>query len=130
MSVVLVKAQLTTQELMDAIGQLSPLELAQVARYASRLRRQKISGHSPREKELVRTARRRRPREFQRRYEELMRKRQAETLTDAEYQELLRMTDEAEAFDARRSEALAELAELRNTDIDSLMRELGLLRHG
>lgn len=78
------------------------------------------------EKELVKIARQQRPREFQRQYEELMRKRQAETLTDAEYQELLRMTDEAEAFDARRSEALAELAELRNTDIDRLMRELGL----
>ena len=79
------------------------------------------------EVELLKTARRRRPRAFQRRYRELMEKRQAETLTEAEYQELLHMTAEAEAFDTRRIKALSALADLRQTDLDTLMHEFRLL---
>ena len=63
------------------------------------------------------------------RYRELIRKRQAETLNDAEYQELSQMTDEAEAFETRRIKSLIELAEQRQTDLETLMRELGLLHH-
>ena len=59
-----------------------------------------------------------------------MQKRQEETLTEIEYQELLGMTEEAEAFDTRRMKALATLAEMRHTDLDTLMRDLGLVRHG
>ena len=126
MSVVSVKAQLTTQELMDAIGQLGPVELEQLVRYASRLRRQKISGQSPREKELVKAARQCLSPVFLRRYRELIAKRRAETLTKEEYEELLRLGDESEVFNVKRFEALAALARLRQTDIDVLMKELGI----
>lgn len=82
------------------------------------------------EAELLKTVHRHRPRAFQRRYSELMRKRQEATLTEAEYQELLQMTGEAEVFDTRRIKALSALAELRQTDLDTLMHELGLARRG
>jgi hypothetical protein len=80
------------------------------------------------EAELIRTVRRRRSRAFDSRYRELMERRREETLTEAEYEELLRMTDEAEAFDTRRIKALSELAKLRQTNPDTLMQELGMAR--
>jgi hypothetical protein len=127
MSGILRQTQLTTQEILTAIGQLGPVELEKVARHVSRLRLRKATGQ---EAELLQTARRRRPRAFQRRYHELMQKRQEETLTEGEYQELLSLTDEAEAFDTRRMKALSALAEMRQTDLDTLIRDLGLARHG
>lgn len=110
-----------------AIGQLGPVDLEKVAHQIAQLRMRQPTGL---EAELLNAARRRRPRAFERRYRELMRKRQEETLTDAEYEELLRLTSEAEAFDTRRIKALSALADLRQTDLDTLMRELGLARRG
>jgi len=118
---------MTAQEIMAAIGQLGPVDLEKVAHQVARLRMRRVTGL---EAELLRTARRRRPRAFERRYRELMRKRQEETLTETEYKELLRLTDEAEAFDTQRIKALSALADLRQTDLDTLMLELGLARRG
>jgi hypothetical protein len=118
---------MTTQEIITAIGQLGPVDLEKVAHQVAQLRMRRLTGL---EAELLKTARRRRPRAFDRRYRELMRLRQEEMLTETEYEELLRMTGEAEAFETRRIKALSALAELRHTDLDTLMRELGLARHG
>ena len=120
------QTQLTTQEIMAAIGQLGPVDLEKVAHQVAQLRMRRVTGL---EAELLQTARRRRPRAFERRYRELMRLRQEETLTEAEYEELLRLTGEAEAFDTRRIKALSALADLRQTDLDTMMHELGLARH-
>jgi hypothetical protein len=60
------------------------------------------------------------------RYHELMDKRRAGILIPEEYQELLRLTDTAEAIQARRIQDLAELARLRGTSLSALMEELGL----
>src|SRR5579871_4577563 len=98
---------MTTQEIIAAIGQLGPVDLEKVARHVARLRMKSGTGQ---EAELLKTARRHRPRAFDRRYRELMRKRQEETLTKTEYEELLRLTDEAEAFETRRIKAMSALA--------------------
>ena len=121
------QGQMTPQEIIAAIGQLGPVDLEKVAHQVAQLRTRRASGL---EAQLLQQARRRRPRAFERRYRELMRKRQDETLTEAEYAELLRLTGEAEAFDVRRIQALSALADLRQTNLDTLMRELGLARHG
>lgn len=118
---------MTTQDIMAAIDQLGPVDLERVAYKVSKLRMRRLTG---REAELLKAARRRRPRDFDRRYRELIRKRQDESLTKPEYQELLLMTDEAELHYASRIQALAELAELRQTDLDTLMHELGLTQRG
>jgi 7,8-dihydro-6-hydroxymethylpterin-pyrophosphokinase len=126
MAVVSVQTHLTTQQLLDAIGQLDAVELEKVARHVSRLRTRRKAGTSTREAELLKAARRRLPHAFLRRYRELIAKRQAVTLTEAEYQELLQMGEEAEAFNVQRITALAELAQLRQTDLDALMHELDI----
>lgn len=60
------------------------------------------------------------------RYHELTAKRRDETLTDEEYPELLRLTDEVELWNARRLELLLELARLRGVPLRTLMEQMGL----
>ncbi len=62
----------------------------------------------------------------QQRYDELLEKRDARTLTPAEYQELLDLTDQVEAFNVERVQAMADLARLRQVSLPEVMRQLGL----
>ena len=64
------------------------------------------------------------PEDVQQCYDELIAKRDAETLSDEEYTELLHLTKQAEAFDVARIEALSKLACLRGVTLAELMRQL------
>ena len=57
---------------------------------------------------------------------ERQQKRDAETLTPEEHAELIRLVNEVEIWNARRLEAVAELARLRGVRFPDLVRELGL----
>ncbi len=59
-------------------------------------------------------------------YAELIARRQAETLTDAEYHELLQLIQQVEALQARRVAYLAELAQLRQVPLAALADSLGI----
>ena len=65
------------------------------------------------------------PDEFWHRYHELVAQRDAATLIrdGPEHQELIRMTDQVEEWNARRVGLLLDLAKLRKTSIDEVMRE-------
>ena len=67
------------------------------------------------------------PDAVQHRYDELIAKRNERTLTDAEYSELLQLTDQMELSDAKRLEYLIELARIRNKPLKLLMNELGII---
>lgn len=60
------------------------------------------------------------------RYAELIAKRQAEVLTDAEYAELLELTQQVEVYQARRVAYLVELAQLREVPLATLADSLGI----
>ena len=60
------------------------------------------------------------------RYHELIAKRQDEMLTTAEQASLVALSDQIEALNAQRLEALAELARLRGVSLPILMTELGI----
>jgi hypothetical protein len=60
------------------------------------------------------------------RYSELIARRQAETLTDSEYDELLQLTQQVEAYQTRRVGYLAELAQLRKVPLATLADSLGI----
>jgi len=66
------------------------------------------------------------PPDIQERYDELLAKRQAETLTPDEYAELLRLTEQVEELEVQRVEYLVALARLRGTSLTALMADLGL----
>lgn len=60
------------------------------------------------------------------RYDQLLAKRRAETLTPEELDELIALSDQIEAANVRRIKYLAELARLRNTSVSALIAELGI----
>jgi hypothetical protein len=66
------------------------------------------------------------PEENWRRYGELICKRRAETLTEPEREELIALGDDLEMWNVRMLERLLELARLRQTSLDAVMKELGI----
>lgn len=127
MPIVQVEAQLSTDELLKAAGQLSRTELDQFALQIIALRARRQAPSLPQtEAELLLKINQGLPLEVQKRYDELVAKRRAESLTPDEYDELLRLTDQIENLEARRIEYLAELARLRQTSLTELMEDLGI----
>ncbi len=59
-------------------------------------------------------------------YQTLRAKLEAETLTDAEYNTLIQLSNQIEQFGAQRLEALANLAQLRQVSLSELMETLGI----
>jgi hypothetical protein len=59
-------------------------------------------------------------------YHALIAKRQAETLTDEEQQQLIRISDRLEIANVRRMKALIELSDLRGRSLSTVMQELGI----
>jgi hypothetical protein len=66
------------------------------------------------------------PRATQERLNELIGKRQDETIDDVELQELKQLVDQVEKLDVVRLKLLTELAALRGTSVRSLIKALGL----
>jgi hypothetical protein len=64
---------------------------------------------------------------IQHRYDNLRTKLQAETLTPAEHQELLDLTDTIEQFDAERLQHLLALAQLRQISLPNLLKQLNIV---
>ena len=127
MPIVRVETQLSTDELLKAVGKLSLPELEQFAFQiiALRARRQAPSLPQAEAKLLLKINRGLSP-EIQKRYDDLIAKRRAESLAPDEYDELLRLTDQVENLEARRIEYLAELAHLCQTSLTKLMENLDI----
>ena len=127
MSVVQEKTALAFDELLKAVEQLSPDNLEHLMKQVLALQAQhKAPCLSATEADLLLTINRCLPSEEQIRFDSLVVKRQANTLTAGEYQDLIHMTDEIEKCDAQRVQSLAELARLRGVSLRVLMDELGI----
>ncbi len=127
MPVIQVEAQVPTAELLKAVGQLSQPDLEQFVSQVIALRAKRNAPSLPRvESELLLKINEGVPPDIQKRYNELIAKRQAEILTPGEYEELLRLTQQVEKLEVRRVEYLAELARLRGTSLTALMENLGI----
>ncbi len=66
------------------------------------------------------------PPALQTRYESLLAKNRAETITPLEHEELLNVIEKVETKNAERLENLIELARIRNISLDLLMKQLNL----
>ena len=127
MPIVQVEAQLPTDELLRAVGQLNQTDLEQFVSQVIALRARRQAPSLPRaESELLLKIDEGVRRDIQTRYNELIAKRQAEALTPDEYEELLKLTQEVEKLEVRRVESLAELARLRGTSLTAVMENLGI----
>ena len=127
MPTVQVEAQLTTEELLQAVQQLDKNELEQFVFQVVSFRAKQQAPSMPKaEAELLQKINRGLPKELVDRYSKLIAKRQAEDLTPDEHKELLSLTDQVEKLEARRVEHLAQLAHLRQTSMTDLMDSLGI----
>ena len=127
MSTIQAEAQLSYNELLKAVEQLSLPELEQFVPQIIALQARYKAPTLPRdEADLLLRINQGVPSNIQERYDRLVTKRRAETLTPDEYSELLRLTDRIEKLEAKRVEYIAELARLRKTSLTALMKELGI----
>jgi hypothetical protein len=65
-----------------------------------------------------------------RRYHDLAPKRDAETLTPAEYEELIKLSEAIESVDVKRLEYMAELAKLRGVSLRAIRSQLAIPESG
>ncbi|MCI0694468.1 STAS/SEC14 domain-containing protein [candidate division KSB1 bacterium] len=119
--------QISSNELLKAASQLSPSELEKLVANIIALQAQRRAPSLPKaEADLLLKINQGIPADLQKRYNELIAKRRAATLSPDEYEELLRMTDDVEKLQARRVEYLAELASIRKVSLAKLMDDLGI----
>jgi hypothetical protein len=127
MPAVQIKAQVSLDELLKGVEQLSLSELEHFVSRVIALQAQRKSPSLPKdEAELLLKINQGLPLETQRRYDELVARRKAETLTPDEHQELLDLIDQIEKSDAERIKYLADLARLRGTSLTALMQDRGI----
>jgi hypothetical protein len=120
-----IQAEVSVDVLLKAAEQLGEMELRQFTSQVLALNAKRTAPNVTQEEaELLLHINARLPEDVERRYNELMAKRDAETLSDEEHAELLRLTKQVEAFDVARVEALAKLASRRGVTLSALMRQL------
>jgi hypothetical protein len=127
MATVRIEAELSPEELLRAVEQLSASELEEFVQRVLVVRAQRRAPSlSQAETELLLRINQGVPAEVESRYSELIARRRAETLTPDEHRELLDLTETMEGRDVDRLEALVELAKLRRTSPRELMDALGI----
>jgi hypothetical protein len=119
--------EISGQNMLDAVKQMPPEEFDAFIERAISLRAQpKSSTLSARETKLISRINRGLPEELSKRYGQLRQRLKKKLLTDAEHQELLKLTREVESRDADRAAALFELAKLRCVPLRLLMKQMGI----
>lgn len=120
--------EISTEQLLRAVERLPPDELNAFVARVNALRAQREAPRlSQDETSLLLVINRPglEP-EVQSRFDTLVAKRQAETISPEELQELIRLTNASEQRDGERLQALLSLARLRNTTVPALMDALGI----
>jgi preprotein translocase subunit SecA len=131
MSTVQGEFQLSMDELLNGVAKLDIPDLEQLISELLTLRARRVAPSlSKEESRLLEKINQGLPPELQQRYDELTARRQAETMTSAEHQELLALIDRIERADVERVQALTELAQRRGISVVKLMAELGIRRSG
>jgi hypothetical protein len=118
---------MSVDELLRAVDDLSEPDLENLLNrilFVRASRRGLIA--TPEESTLLREINHGIPVELSDRYEILVDKRDDETLTEGEYQELLEIVEQIEAFGVKRLEALVKLSDQRQVPLLQLMANLGI----
>jgi len=127
MTQITVQTQLPFEQLIQTVEQLDSAELEQLIVQAIRVQtKRKILSLPSEQSLLLQQITQCVPTHLQERYELLIGKRQENTLTDEEYQELIKLGEHIEAIDVTRLENLTELAKLRQTSLNELIQEFQL----
>jgi hypothetical protein len=115
------------EQLLKAVAQLPDEEIGRFTEQVIALRARRVAPSLPAEEEiLLQRINSAFPADDQQRYDALVAKRLDETLTPDEYDELLRLSDLYEAYDATRIAALSDLAQVRGVPLTDLMSSLDI----
>ena len=113
---------MSIEELLDSAAQLDTPELEHFVSEVLALQAKRRAPHLSRdEAALLQKINQGLPPDVQQRYDTLIEKRQEETLTSDEHQELITMNDQIEEADAERVKDLVTLAQLRKVSITALL---------
>ena len=117
--------QLTVDNLLNSVQQLSPAELWEFTERLAGWQRQR---EVPEEAPLLASIREnsRLPEKEQQRYQELWHKCEDETLSEAELAEYHQLLSKLEARNVKRIETLITLGKMRGKTLKQIMAELGL----
>ena len=127
MATIQLQSEVSFDALINGVEQMDTSDLERFANQVLIIRARRRAPTLPRrESELLQQINQRLPVELEHKFGALTAKRRAETLTPDEHQELLELVDEIEQRDAKRVEYLAELAQLRNVPLRTLMAQLGI----
>ena len=114
----------------DILNGISELETTDLEKFMQKIghliARRKVAHLPERESQLLMKINKAIPAILQKRYEDLLTKNRAETITPIEHEELLKIIDKVEIKNAERLENLIELSRIRNISLDLLMRQLHL----
>lgn len=118
---------MSLDELIQAANQLDSNDLDRLLQQVVILRaHRKANVQTLEEAQLLHKINLRIDPELRAQYQTLRAKLEAETLTDAEYNTLLQLSNTIEQRSAQRLEALANLAQLRQVSLSELMETLGI----
>ena len=127
MSTIQIESNISLEQLLKAVSQLPDEEIGRFTEQIVALRARRIAPSLTIDEEtLLHRINQALPANDQRRYDALITKRQDETLTSAEHDELLCLADRQEAHDADRLAALSDLARLRGLSLTALMVSLDI----
>ncbi len=119
--------RLSTEQIISAINQLSLQELERVFdRVLALQAERKAPRLTEEEPALLARINQGLPEDLRERLTFLRAKREDESITDAEYEELTRLTLQAEELHAERMAAMVKLARLRGVSLPALMDQLNI----
>jgi hypothetical protein len=111
-------SQISINELLEGVQKLSAEDFDLFFKKITKLRSEKeFDGLDAREAKLLRQIKAELPRDLAQRYALLIAKRDIRTLTDAEYEELLELTEKVEEHQTIRLRHIASLAELKGLSL-------------
>ncbi len=115
------------EELMTEVDQLGESDLEQLLHQVGVLRARRKAAFLPEEEaKLLLKINQGVPSEIRNEYQVLCDKRDAETISDTEYEMLADLSHTIEKIGAKRLEAMAHLAQLRQVSLSDLMTQLGI----
>lgn len=113
--------------ILTAVRQMPIAEMEQLVDQVIAIRAERVAPHvTADESALLACINQGLPADERARLRALVEKRDDETITDGEWQELASLTDRLELLHADRLAALAELAKLRGITLDEVMSQLGI----
>jgi hypothetical protein len=113
---------MTQQDLLQAASQLSVPDLQDFVAKVTAIYQERQSGQTADEAQLLSVVHC--PPQTQQRWDELLQKRDDVSLWPAEYEELLQLTEVVEDWNVQRMAALSQLAQARQVDLRTMMRQL------